>query len=158
MGAVLALVAAIATIAAIPACGGGDSAELTKTEFAARADAICSKTRKRIEAEFTAYGESKAAREAAEAQRANELTAAKANEAAATVAETILIPAMRQELEELHDLGVPAEDDKRAEALFDALEQGIAKAEARPERAARDGSEAFGELRRLADEYGIESC
>ncbi|HXR30553.1 MAG TPA: hypothetical protein VN752_05390 [Solirubrobacterales bacterium] len=154
MGAVLALAT---TIALISACGGEDS-ELTKAEFVERANAVCLQTRERIEAEFTAYGESRAAREAVRAQRADELSAEKANEAAATVAERILIPAMRRQLEELRDVGLPGGDEKRAAALLDALEDGIARAEARPERAARDGTEAFGELRRLADEYGIESC
>jgi hypothetical protein len=131
---------------------------IAKAEFVERANAVCLETRKEIAAEFSSYGESRVAREAEKAQRAGELTAGEANEAAARVAERILIPAMRSQLEELRGLGTPREDGDRAEAMIDAFDEGIEKAEARPERAARDGSEAFGKARRLATEFGVTSC
>lgn len=158
-GAVLALFSAAAVIAlSLAGCGGDERTAITKTEFIDQANAICLKTSKQIETEFAAYGESEAAKEAERAQRANELTANAANQAAARVTERILIPAMRQQLDELRSLGFPDGDEARAKALLDAFDEGIEKAEARPERAARDGTEAFGKSGRLAGEYGIESC
>lgn len=155
MGAVLALFSGVLVITLISiGCGEGGTA-ITKAEFIERANAVCLKARNRIEAEFAAYGESGEAKEVERAQRANELTA---NQAASKVAQRILIPATRQEVEELRDLGIPSEDEDRAEALLDAFEEGIEKAEAHPERAARDGTEAFGKPGRLAADYGIESC
>jgi len=160
LGAILALVFGVLAVAAIlTGCGDGEDANgqtaITKEEFVKQANAICSNTRRRIEAEFAAYGRSGEAKEAEEAQQANELTG---DEAAARVGEKILIPAMRQQLEELRSLDVPSESEDRAEALLGAFGEGIKKAEARPERAARDGTEAFGKSGRLAGEYGIESC
>jgi hypothetical protein len=155
VGAVLGLFSAALVVAVLVGCGGNEGTAITKAEFIEKANAVCAKTKERVETEFAAYGDSGEAREAERAQRANELTV---NEAAAKVAVKILIPAMRQEVEELRDLGVPSEGEGRAEALLDAFAEGIEKAEARPERAARDGTEAFGRSGRLAEEYGIENC
>lgn len=162
MGAVLAFLFGVLALASVLAgCGGGGAGgqvTIAKAEFIEQANAVCLRTRKEIAAEFASYGESRVAREAERAQRAGELTANEANEAAARVAERILIPAMRSQLEELRELGTPSEDDDRAQAVVDAFDEGIEKAEARPERAARDGTEAFGRAHRLADEYGVANC
>jgi hypothetical protein len=162
LGAVLVfLCGALALASAFAGCGGDDAGgevTITRAKFIERANAVCLETRREISAEFASYGESRVAKEAERAQRANELSADEANEAAAKVAERILIPAMRTQLEELRELGTPSEDGDRARAMLDAFDEGLEKAEARPERAARDGTEAFGRAGRLADEYGIANC
>lgn len=134
-------------------CGGSGSGEPTpiaKSDFIEGAEAVCAEAARRIESEFQAYERSGRA-----ADEANELSV---NEAAASVAKKILIPAKRQELEELRKLEIPEEDADRVNAMIAALDEGVEKAEARPERAARDGTEAFGKVDRLAAEYGIEGC
>jgi len=136
-------------------CGASEGTAITRAEFIEDANAVCAKARKRIQAEFTAYGEGEEAREAERGQRAGELTA---NQVAANVGVKILVPAMRREVEELRSLGIPSKGEHQAEALLDAFDEGVERAEAHPERAARDGTEAFGEPGRLAREYGIESC
>jgi hypothetical protein len=135
--------------------GCGDSGQISKEEFASKAGAVCERTSKRIETDFAVYGRSKEAREVERAQQNGEMTS---NEAAARVAEGILLPAMRRQFAELRRFGTPSEGGGQAEALLTALAEGIAKAEARPERAARDGTDAFGKWRRLAREFGIDGC
>lgn len=162
LGAVLvSLSSALALALILAGCSGDDGggqAFIAKAEFIERANAICLKTRREIAAEFAVYGKSRAAREAERARQANELSTAEANEAAASVAKRILIPAMRTQQEELRNLGSPNEGGDQAQAVLDAFDEGIEKAEARPERAARDGTEAFGKAGRLAEEFGIASC
>jgi hypothetical protein len=159
VGAVLSLFsAALTAVVILAGCGESDEPAISKAEFIEQASAVCAKTSSRIETEFAAYGESREAREVERARRANELTAEKANKAAARVGEEILIPAIRRQLAELRELGVPREDGGGTEELLAAFDEGIEKAEARPERAARDGTEAFGKSRRLAEEYGIDNC
>lgn len=149
----LAASVAIAVLAA--GCGDEGSTAPTRAEFVAGVNEICAETRSRIESEFTAYGASKARRKAEGAQRSGALTP---DEVAAKVAQKIIIPAMGDEVDELRALGLPNRENDRAEELLDAFGEGVRKAKAHPERAARDGSEAFGEARRLAREFGIENC
>lgn len=143
---------------ALAGCGGGSGGEtagLSKADFIKKATAVCQGARRRIESEFAAYsngGEGKAAQRAV---KAGELTV---NEAAARIAAKILIPSVRRELAELRALGLPESQGDRVKAMLDSLQEGIEKAEAHPERAARDSTEAFGRPERLIREYGIGPC
>jgi hypothetical protein len=145
----------LSVLALIPfGCGGG-STGISREEFVKEASSVCRKTGERIQSEFTAYGKSREGREDVRAEEAGELTF---REAAIGVANEIVIPAMRRQLAELRALGVPEGDEGRAKALLDAFGEGVEKAEKRPERAAQDGTEAFGRQERLADEYGLQGC
>lgn len=150
---VVLFVASLAIALVVAGCGGGsdEPAGVSKAEFIREANAICEQTGERIESEFAAYLES------GEAERTGEANDLTNDEAAARVAEEILIPAMRQRLEKLRALGIQ-DGDERASALLEAFDEGIEKAEAHPERAVRDGTEAFGKSERLASEYGLDSC
>jgi hypothetical protein len=137
-------------------CGsGGGEGSISKSEFIRRASEICRAADGRIQAKFAAYGRSSERRKIERAERAGELTF---EEASARVAEGILIPVMRQESEELRGLGIPEEGEGRTKALLKAFDEGIKAAEAHPQRAAHDGTEAFGKSSRLAEEYGLEGC
>jgi hypothetical protein len=151
----LALAAlALSLIAA--GCGGdSEAATPSKAQFAKQADAICAKTTKRIEAEVQSYIQGPKAKEIEEEVQASELTS---NEAAARVTEEILIPAKENQLEELEAIGIPSEGEAEAKALVASYAEGIEKAEAHPERAVKDGTEAFGKSSRLAEEYGLKEC
>ncbi len=109
-------------------------------------------TRRGIRADFEAFTKSAEGREVERAEKAKELTP---GEAAAQVGEEIIVPAMRRELEEFRDLGVPPGDDRAVTALLVALEAGLEKAEGNPERAAADG---FSESGEAAKGYGLEGC
>jgi hypothetical protein len=136
-------------------CGGGESPAISRAQFVREASAICGRTRDRIQSEFAAYGKSREGREAVRAEKAGELTY---GEEAVRVGRRIVIPAMRRQFDELRALGVPAGGEERAKVLLAAFGAGVGKAEAHPERAAQDGTEAFGKQERLAEEYGLENC
>jgi hypothetical protein len=153
-------VGAVLSVAAlIPAgCGGGggeETAQISRSAFVEKGSAICVATRRGIRSDFEAFTKGKQGKEVERAEKANELTP---EEAAAQVGEEIIVPAMRQELEELRALGVPPGDDDKVTALLVAFEEGVEKAEKHPERAATVGTEAFGESGRVAGDYGLEGC
>jgi hypothetical protein len=139
-------------------CGGGDGDKtdrVSKSEFVKEGSAICVATRKGIRSDFEAYIRGRKGREIERAEQANEMTA---EEAAAKVGDEVIVPAMRQELEEFLSLGIPEGDDVQVKALLKTFDEGVEKAERHPERAAMNGTEAFGESGRLAGEYGLEGC
>jgi hypothetical protein len=142
----------------VAGCGGEDGKEpepITRSAFVEKGSAICVATRQEIRADFEAFTKGKGGKEIERAEKANELTP---EEAAAQVGEEIIVPAMRREREEFRALGVPPGDDEKVTALLKAFEEGIEKAEEHPERAATDGTEAFGESGKAADDYGLEGC
>jgi hypothetical protein len=152
------LLCALTAAVIVAGCGGGDGEEpvpISRSSFIKRGSAICVATRRGIRSDFETFTKGKGGREIERAEKANELTP---EEAAEQVGEEIIVPAMRQELEEFRTLGVPPEDDDKVTALLEAFEEGVEKAEEHPERAATNGTEAFGESRRVAGGYGIEGC
>ncbi len=129
--------------------GEGTTSEISKAAFVKRAEAICAETQERASSAFRAYM----------VQHSGEaLTAEKERAAQAEVGKTIVVPAKRQEAEELRALGAPAGDEKLAEAIVGAYEEGVEIALAHPEQATQDGTEAFGKAERLAAAYGLEGC
>jgi hypothetical protein len=147
---------AVALIAA--GCGGGDgdeSGQISKAAFVAKGSAICVATRRQIRSDFETYRKGPQGKEIERAEQANELTP---EEAAAKVGKEIIVPVMRQELEEFRALGIPPGGDDQVTALLKAFEEGIDAAERHPERVATDGTEAFGKSGRLAADYSLEGC
>lgn len=147
--------AALLIVLVMSGCGGGRAPTVSRAHFVAEASEICKGTSQRIQAELAAYGRSRGEKEAERAEKAGKLSYA---EAAMRLAQRILIPAKKQELDEFRALGIPQEDSQSANALLSAFEEGIEKAEEHPERAVQDGTEAFGKQERLADEYGLRAC
>lgn len=120
-----------------------------------KGSAICVATRQGMRSDFETFTKGKGGRDIERAEKANELTP---EEAAAQVGEDIVVPAMRQELEEFRALGIPPGDEAEVTALLEAFEGGVKEAEKHPEGAATDGTEAFGKSREVADAYGLEGC
>jgi hypothetical protein len=155
MGAVLS---ALAVALIVVGCGGGNGDEprqISKAAFADKGSAICLAARRQIRSDFEAYRKGPQGKEIERAEQANELTP---EEAAAKVGREVIVPVMKQELEEFRALGIPPGGDARVTALLDAFEEGIEAAENHPERVATDGTEAFGKSGRLAADYGLEGC
>jgi hypothetical protein len=141
----------------VAGCGGsGDEpTQISRVAFVKKGGAACLATKRQIRSDFEAYRKGPQGREMERAEKTNELTP---EEAAAKVGKEIIVPAMRQELEEFQALGVPPGDEAEVTALLEAFEEGIEKAVRHPERVATDGTEAFGKSGRLAGDYGLESC
>jgi hypothetical protein len=147
----------LATVLIVAGCGGsGDEpTQISRAAFVRKGGAICLATKRQIRSDFEAYRKGPQGKEIERAEKANELTP---EEAAAKVGNELIIPAMREELEEFQALEVPPGGDAEVAALLGAFEEGIEKAVRHPERVATDGTEAFGKSGRLADDYGLEGC
>jgi len=147
----------LALVLIVSGCGGsGDEpTQISRAVFVKKGGAVCLATKRQIRSDFEAYRKGPQGKEMERAEKANELTP---KEAAAKVGKEIIVPVMRQELEEFQALGVPPGDDAEVTALLEAFEEGIEKAQRHPERVASDGTEAFGKSGRLAGDYGLEGC
>lgn len=71
---------------------------------------------------------------------------------------TVLLPAKRQEVDELRALGVPGGDEDQVEGILAAYEEGIATAEEDPQAAATSTFGVFVLATEMAEAYGLEDC
>jgi hypothetical protein len=143
--------AAIVVVLVLVGCGGGDdssaSGSISKQEFIAKADAICTKSNKRMESQLGKFLVS--------GKQISKPTQADNEKFVATV----LIPSLRKEIDEIKALGVPAEDEERVTAMIVALEEGLETAENDPRSVAAGSAEViYGIPSRLAGEYGLKVC
>lgn len=141
---------AFAVIAVIAAgCGGGSSSastsSLTKAEFIKQGDKTCAKGNEEIEEGFK---ESKAGEEGKEPSKAE----------AVELSETVLLPAVKKESEELRALGVPS-DGGEITTILDELDEAIEEGEENPEAlVSSESEEIFGPVNKLATKYGFKVC
>ncbi len=148
----LALTAvAVAIIAIVAGCGSSSDAStssVTKAEFIAQADAICKKGNDEIEADFEAFAKKNGLEENEEPSNAQGVE----------ISETILVPNIENQSEELRDLGAPSGDEAEISAMLDSLDQGIEEAEEDPEALFTAKSDPFGPANKKAREYGLKVC
>jgi predicted small secreted protein len=152
----LALIAAVIVAALLAAgCGGGsdDSSggeSISKEEFIVKADAICEKGSKRMEAELFKF---------LRKNRTGGTLRKPSVEQNEKFIVTILIPNLKREIDELEALDVPDGDEEKIDALITALEEGLETAEDDTATVAAGTSDiVFGIASRLAGEYGAEVC
>lgn len=137
-------VAACLLMLAFAGCGGSDDEEITKAEFIDRADAICKENTEERSAAATAFIE--------------EHKGEPPKSAAEEVVLEVALPAVQEELDGLSDLPKPAGEEERIEAILVALERGIERVEADPEKATQRSLGWFREFETLAIEYGFDEC
>lgn len=151
-GLIATMAAGLAIAVIVSGCGGGDgndsaSGSISKAAFVKRGNAICEATHNKVRSEIATL------------LRGHEPTnAVEAVEAEAEVGTKVLIPVMRDQAREIDALGAPAGDEARVKAIVVATEEGLVKAAKHPERAVKDGTEAFGKANRLARAYGLTAC
>ena len=135
--------------------GGGESSAapapkpLTKAEFAAKANALCSKQKRRIQAKLRKVFKS--------AQAEGSRKQGPQQAAIRELVEEGIAPAMEAEVDGLRALGAPRGDTGSVEAIVDAIELLVAEARRDPEAFAGN-STAFEKARKLAAAYGIDAC
>ena len=148
-GLLTALAVAVAVIVA--GCGGGSSssttASITKAEFVKKGNAICTAGNKRVQSEFEAFAKESGLKEGEEPSQAQ----------SEELAETILLPSVSQEVEEIKALGLPEEEAEGAEAVIESAEESIEKGEEDPAALVSSGK-TFAETNELAHEYGLTVC
>jgi hypothetical protein len=115
--------------------GGGES--ITKEEFIAEADAICREDGESIE------------------QAGQDI------QTEADVEDFILntiVPTLREEVEQIRDLGAPAGDEDQINAMLDAVDEGLDEIEDDPSAATNTAANPLNEASRLAQDYGLQVC
>lgn len=149
-GFIAVLAAAIVIAVVIAGCGGGGSSSastssLTKAEFIKQGDKICTTGNEEIEAGFK---ESTAGEENKEPSKAE----------AIELSETVLLPAVKKESEELRALGVPSGGGEIT-SILDKLDEAIEEGEENPEAlVSSESEELFGPVNKQATAYGFKVC
>jgi len=139
----------IVTVALIAGCGSSNTtstSSLTKAEFIKQADAICLKSTKGIEADFSSFAK----------ERGSFKNAASSKSMAEFSSSTIL-PALSSEAEKLRALGAPGGEEDDVDAILTPFEVGIEERE----NAGVSGHGANPEIakaNKLAAEYGLKVC
>jgi hypothetical protein len=153
VGAALALAAAILVLAGCGGGGGGaetteTTSGLTKAEFVKKGNAICARTEKEI-----AAGVEKFTREHSVLK-----TKPPSEKQIAELAEEVLVPKVRRQIDEIRALGIPSGDEEEVEAIFAAAEEALKETEANPSVFGKGGVGPFAKTNELAREYGLTVC
>lgn len=137
-------------------CGGtSDGADevtassLSMAEFVKQADAACVKRQEEAREDFIAYSERVAKSGETTAEREAHL---------ATVAETIVMPGLQQQVEDIRALGAPKGKEGEVEALLLALEEGAEKVRAQPKRSIEESEKLLEPAGELARNLGLKAC
>lgn len=125
-------------------CGGDDESEaLTKAQFLKQGNAICKKAEEE-------RGE--AINKAAETFKGKEISLKEQEDLVLEV-----LPTYENATTKLDELGAPEGDEKKVEALVEAMEGAAEQVKASP-GTALETSVPFKKANELAKKYGLESC
>lgn len=153
----IALVAAVVGIAVIAVGCGGSSGEestttgnLTKAEFVKKGNEICKRGNAKIEDAFEGFVKEH------HLSKTKKPTKAELEEAS----ETVVVPNIRSQVDEIKALGLPKEDAQGAEEVISAAEESLEQVEENPilvteENTAKD---PFAKTNKLARSYGLTAC
>ena len=130
----------IAAAGAVAGCGGSDT-RLTHEAFLSQGNAICAEGNKQIEEGAGAVFTSPDKPTVAEIR---------------TFAETVVLPSVRDTLDQLRALAPPEEDEARVEEILAAAQEAVDKVESDPASLVDD--EGFDEFDRLATAYDLTAC
>lgn len=136
-------IVAVAFALVVAGCGGSGGDSLTKAEFAKKADEICH----RGESE-----RSEAIQAAAQKFSGKKITAADQEQVVLAA-----LPSYEKEAQKIQELGAPEGEEKKVEALVEAMEEAAANVKADP-GTATTGSIPFKKANELAEEIGAKGC
>lgn len=145
-------VAALACVVAVAGCGSSDdndsTASLSKAQFVKQGNAICRKGNAKIESEFEEFAENHQLQE-------NKKPSKPVLEEAT---ETILVPQISNQVEEIRALGTPEGDEGEVDAILGGAEEAVEEAEEDPATFAEGESAKLKEVNKEAREYGLTVC
>jgi hypothetical protein len=121
---------------------------LTKAVFIKRADSICSKADEQTKRELTAYTKENKIPSGQEPSP-TQYTA---------ITTTILIPALRHQVDEIRGLGYPAGDEGRIESFLNAVDAVIKKLEEEPAEVAETPRKLLAGADKIVAGYGFKVC
>jgi hypothetical protein len=144
--AMLALALALATGSIAAGCGGDDDDDggdsLTKEEFVAQGNEICTEGNADIEA---------GAEEAFSQGQPNPETVE------AFVNDT-LVPSVQGQIDDIRDLGAPEGDEDQVTEILDKAELALQDIKEDPSLAAGEGADPFAEVNQELSDYGLTAC
>jgi hypothetical protein len=142
----------IAVTMLVAGCGGSDDESstnsLTKAEFLKQGNAICRKGNAKIESEFEEFAEKHHFKE-------NEKPSEPVLEEAT---ETILVPAISGQVEEIRALGTPEGDEGEVDKILSGAEEAVKEAEEDPVAFAEEESPKLTQVNKEARAYGLTVC
>ncbi len=139
MGGVAAVLACAVFVVG---CGEDDSSSLTKAEFTEQADAICDTGQKEKNAAIIAVvNQNNLPKPAMERQV---IAAA--------------LPPLREMVEELSELGLPASGEGQARVIVDEVAAAVQNLENDPRSVLKGLKNPFAKVEELSGKYGLESC
>jgi hypothetical protein len=143
----IALFAGVLLVALVAGCGGSsDSSSLTKAEFIKQADAICTKGEKSLEESAEKFA------------KENDVNTGKPTKAQQEeVIQQVVAPEIRQQAEEIGDLGAPSGEEDKVEAIVTSVEEGADELESKPAQLI-EGKNPLEHGSKLAKEYGLKVC
>jgi hypothetical protein len=143
------LLAALACLGLLAACGGGEETTeaLTKSEFIAQGDEICAAGEKEVEDGAEAFAEENDV-------DTESPTRAEQEEVVADV----FVPSLRKQADELGELPAPEGEEEQVEAIISALEDATEELEDDPGLLFASGKSPLDKPTELASEYGFEEC
>jgi hypothetical protein len=156
----MALLFGVLAVALVAGCGGGGGdttagstgessdggSPLSKAGFIKQGDEICTKGNQTIETEASEF---------AEENNVDTENPTKAQQE--EVITKVVAPAIKQQGEEIGDLGAPSGDEEQVEAIVEAVGRGADELEEDP-GALLEGKNPLEEGSKLAKAYGLKSC
>jgi hypothetical protein len=127
----------------VSGCGGSDDEALSKSAFVKQGNAICQEAteeREKMLADFVKTADPNGNKEELQEK-----------------AVTQILPIYEEAAVKIEDLGAPAGDEAKVEAIVDAMEEAAAKVEANPQSAAV-GDLPFRKANKAAESYGLKAC
>lgn len=150
----LVLLVAMACVFVAAGCGSGGSSSISQAEFIKKGDAICAEGRKEIESDLSAYLKKNKVKEFGEKGESE----AEAKQHEVTFIETVALPGLSKQVEELKSLGTPEGAEAEAEDFFKAVEGEIKNGEKNPGPLLTTPEEVFEKSDTIAQEIGFKVC
>jgi hypothetical protein len=158
-----AIVGAVVFALAVAGCGGGGSdsgsgdetsAPLSKAAFVKSADAICAEGQKEVEAGFTDYLSKNGMKKLGEPGESN----VELKEHAIALMETVGIPALNQQIDELKALEAPSDLKAKAAEFTTYAEEGVEEGEGNPYLLYTSVDKLLAKSDKIANELGFQVC
>lgn len=133
---------------------GEQTGSVSKSQFIARADAICQKSRERFEAKFLSLANQA---EAAESVR-KEIPRQKEEENQTKLVTTVLVPTYEDQTEQIRALGAPKGGEEAVASFLRATQDALDEASTEPIEYLGQQGQKFSEATELASAYGMSVC
>lgn len=162
----LALIFVVFAFVAVAGCGDNDGdaatssdttsassepasdSSATKAQFLKEASDICIREREKLAKEALAFGKRAAEKDPGVLE----------HEYFPSLVLEVVLPSIRRQLAQLHELEVPAGDEQKVEKIFASLQKTIDEEAANPAPGSDLFRERFNAHRRRATKYGLSTC